>query len=78
MDTTTTIGVIGAGLILIAFAMNQTRRWSTESMQYDVVNLVGSLLLLIYAYLLDSYPFMILNGIWLLVSVRDMVAYLRR
>lgn len=67
------IGVIGAGLILLAFTMNQLRRWSTESLVYDVVNSVGSLLLVIYAVLLNSIPFLILNLVWFVVSAKDVV-----
>ena len=67
------IGFIGMVMILFAFIMNQTHRWKDTSLQYDIVNAVGSLLLIIYALFLESIPFLVLNGIWALVSVRDVV-----
>jgi hypothetical protein len=73
MNLETIIGVAGASLILIAFVLNQFGKWSKDSFSYDLVNASGSLLLIVYAYLLVSYPFMILNGVWFLVSVRDLV-----
>ena len=73
MDTTTLIGIIGATIILIAFLLNQSGKWSRESRSYDAANVIGSLLLLIYSYLLGSMPFMVLNTVWLLVSLRDVI-----
>ena len=67
----TIIGSTGATLILIAFILEQTHRWKDTSLKYDLVNLVGSVLLIIYAILLRSWPFLILNTVWALVSLRD-------
>jgi hypothetical protein len=76
MDSVTLIGATGAGLILIAFILNQSGRWNQESIWYDGVNVVGGLLLVLYAYLLGSWPFLVLNGVWTLVALRDVCAYL--
>jgi hypothetical protein len=78
MDTTLIIGIIGATIILIAFLLNQFGRWSRESLSYDVANGIGSALLLAYSYLLESWPFFVLNLVWLLVSIHDVVKDLRR
>lgn len=64
-------GIVGMFLILLAFLMNQFHRWKTDSLIYDLVNVIGSLLLMVYAIFLNSYPFIILNLIWLLFSLRD-------
>ena len=71
MDFYTIIGVIGALIILAAFFLNETHRVSEDSLDYDLMNLVGAFLLLIYAFSLRSWPFLILNSIWLLVALRD-------
>ena len=78
MDTTTLIGSTGAAIILIAFFLNQTHKLSQDSLKYDVSNLIGSGLLVIYAVLLSSVPFAILNGVWFLVSLRDTFSDSRR
>ena len=69
----TVIGTLGAGIILVAFFLNQKHRLSQDSFTYDLLNLIGSGLLVLYAYLLSSTPFGVLNGIWFLVSLRDIV-----
>lgn len=78
MDQTTLIGTTGAFLILVAFVMNQLNKWRSDWLVYDAVNLVGSAFLVLYAYILKSYPFLVLNGVWALVSLRDVVVELSK
>lgn len=73
LDPTTLIGTLGALLILIAFTMNQMHKWKNDYLIYDLINLIGSGLLIIYAAILKSYPFLVLNGVWAFLSLRDVV-----
>ncbi len=75
---TTFIGASGAALILIAFILEQTHRWKDTDLKYDVLNLIGSALLIVYAVLLRSYPFLVLNGVWAIVSLRDVLGDMKR
>jgi len=70
---TTAIGFSGMALVLFAFLMNQFKKWNSESVTYDIANTAGSALLVIYAIILKSYPFLILNAVWAIVSARDIV-----
>ena len=65
------IGLTGMSLILIAFVMNQIHKWKDISLTYDIVNVIGAGLLVIYSIMIQSYPFLILNSVWTLVSLRD-------
>lgn len=78
MNITEIIGASGATLILIAFILEQTHRWKDTDLKYDAVNLLGSALLIVYAVLLQSYPFLVLNGVWAIVSLRDVIVDLKR
>ncbi len=78
MNITEIIGASGATLILIAFIFEQTHRWKDTDLKYDAVNLLGSVLLIAYAVLLHSYPFLVLNGVWVIVSLRDVIVDLKR
>lgn len=73
MFNPTFIGICGAGIILLAFILNQTGAWKRESFSYDLANVLGSALLVVYAYFLKSYPFIVLNGVWLAVSLKDVI-----
>ncbi|MBU0665880.1 MAG: hypothetical protein ABIC91_03270 [Nanoarchaeota archaeon] len=65
------IGFIGMFLILLCFVMVQIHKWKDTDFKYDFWNLVGALLLVVYAVLIKSYPFLILNAVWVFVSLRD-------
>jgi len=78
MDYKTLIGTTGALLVLIAFVLNETHKWSDGSLVYDLTNFLGSSLLVYYALALSSWPFTALNAVWLLVSLRDTFTDLRR
>lgn len=67
------LGVIGAGLILLAFTMNEFNKWNSKDLIYDYTNLIGSILLLIYAISDVVWPFIILNSVWAIVSLKDII-----
>ncbi|MCA9360314.1 hypothetical protein H6785_02280 [Candidatus Nomurabacteria bacterium] len=73
MDNFTLLGLLGAGSILVAFVLNQFGKWSKDSFSYDAVNTFGAFILIIYAHLITSYPFMVLNTVWFIVAFRDVV-----
>jgi len=51
-------------LILIAFVLDEFHKLSVDSKSSILMNIAGSVLLIIYAYTLDSIPFIILNLVW--------------
>lgn len=64
-------GLVGMSFILSAFVMNQFHKWRDDFLEYDGVNAVGSILLVYYALVIASWPFLLLNLVWFLVSIRD-------
>jgi lipid-A-disaccharide synthase-like uncharacterized protein len=71
MDTVTLIGTSGATIILIAFFLNQLELWKSNDLIYDTTNFIGGAILVYFAWKTNSLPFLILNGVWTLVSLRD-------
>ncbi len=67
------LGITGAALILIAFVLNQQRILDDDDIGYDLCNLAGGTLLIFSAYHLHSLPFLLLNGVWTLVSLKDVL-----
>jgi len=65
------VGYVGMGLILFAFIMNQIGKWHHDNRYYDTTNALGSLCLCIYSYILGSIPFLVLNIVWLIVSIKE-------
>lgn len=68
------IGILGALFVLIGFVLNQTHKIKDTDLSYDVINFIGSASLVVYAAALASYPFIILNFVWVAVSLRDVIA----
>jgi hypothetical protein len=71
------LSVLGAGLILLPFAAHQFQKLATDSLSYQLMNLVGSALLTGVAVVLRQYGFIMLEGTWALVSLVGTVRVLR-
>lgn len=78
MNTTLIIGILGAAIILAFFLLEQTNKVNNKSLWYDGGNFIGSALLVIYAILLSSIPFLILNGVWAIFSLKDVFIDLKK
>lgn len=65
-------------LLLLSFFMEQTRRWKNNDIKYDTVNFFGAVMLVIYAYSGDAYPFLVLNSVWAIISLRDIIKYFKK
>jgi hypothetical protein len=62
------IQIIGALLILGAFAANQRGHMSSDSQLYLGLNLVGSAILCVLAIASGQIGFVLLEGVWAIVS----------
>lgn len=67
------IQIAGALLILSAFAGQQLGRISGSSQLYLVLNLVGSAILAVLAANEQQYGFLLLEGVWALVSAWSLI-----
>lgn len=67
------LGLIGAVLILLPFAASQTGRLSTTTVLYQLPNLLGSLLLTAVAVVSRQYGFVLLEGVWAIMSVVGLI-----
>jgi hypothetical protein len=78
MDAVTIAGTIGAVIILVLFLLNQFKLLSVDNVWYDLGNVVGGFILLIYSYLIMSIPFILINAVWTFFSLRDVVYSFKR
>ena len=69
MNYENTIGVIGVGLILMAYFLHTARYIPNNGKLYYVMNIFGAALACYASFLIDYLPFVILEGTWTLVSI---------
>ena len=71
------VQVVGALLILFAYAAAQFGALNQRSRLYLVLNLVGSAVLTLLAWREEQWGFLLLEGVWALVSLGGLVQFQR-
>ena len=71
------IQVVGALLILAGFAAVQLERMRPDSRLYLTLNLVGSAILAVLAWHESQWGFLLLEGVWAIVSLWSLVQLVR-
>jgi len=67
------IGTIGVGLILFAYFASTFNLISGKAKMFFVLNAIGSGLACYASYLIAYWPFVILEGTWMLVSLIGLI-----
>jgi hypothetical protein len=62
------VQIVGALLILAAFTAVQLERMRTDSRLYLALNLLGSAILAVLAVIGSQWGFVLLEGVWAIVS----------
>ena len=71
------IGTIGVGLILLAYFLNTAKMLERNKRAFYVMNIIGALLACYASFLIDYFPFVILEGTWTLVSIYGLMKTMR-
>lgn len=67
----------GAILVLAGFTLAQVRVLDPQSLTYLVLNAVGAGILAVLAFEEQQWGFLLLEGVWTVVSLAGLVARLR-
>jgi len=72
------VSLVGSLLILTAFAANQLGRMTAEERRYTLLNLFGASILAVVALVEEQWGFLLLEGVWAVVSLYALVRPPRR
>jgi uncharacterized protein with PQ loop repeat len=70
-------GSLGVAILLLAFVLNMLKIIKTESLSYLLLNFIGAGIACFASWLIPYFPFVILEGVWAVVSLVSLVKYLR-
>jgi hypothetical protein len=71
------VQLVGAILVLAAFTLAQLRVLDPQSIPYLVLNVVGAAILAALALEEQQWGFLLLEGVWTLVSLGGLIGRLR-
>lgn len=73
MNLSNWIGTIGVTILLIAFALNILKKITPESKVYLSLNIIGAALAGVSSYMINFWPFVILESVWVLASLMALI-----
>ncbi len=72
------LGTLGVSTLLIAFALNLDGRLAHTSHAYHGLNAFGAGVLLVVAWRIEFIPFVILEGVWMLVALLALAGLIKQ
>jgi hypothetical protein len=76
--TVQVVSVLGSLAILAAYAANQFGWWQTASLRYSLLNALGAAVLTAVAAIERQWGFLLLEGVWTVVSVAALARIARQ
>lgn len=73
MNSIDWIGTLGVFQILLAYLLNLSQKIKTSDWLFIILNCTGAGMACLASVLLDYLPFIILEGVWTLVSLMSLV-----
>ena len=77
MNTNDLIGTLGVGLILLAYAGNTFGWIKKDGLLFFLGNVIGAALACLASWLINYWPFVILEATWCVVSLIGFVRILK-
>lgn len=62
------LGVLGAVLILFGFYRTSIGKWTNKTWWYEMDNLAGAAMIIVYAFNVGAYVSVVVNVVWAVVA----------
>ena len=77
MKTSDIFAIAGVSLLLLAFALNLAGKVHNKSISYLVLNVIGGGLAGVSSYLIEFWPFVVLQTVWTVTSLVMLINSIR-
>ena len=74
-NTNDLLGFTGVAILLAAYLLHQLNKLSKDGLPYILMNIAGAALACFASYLIRYLPFIILEAVWMLVSVMALIEW---
>ena len=78
MDIYQWIGFLGMIFIVIAYLFLQTNKYSINSLQYQLLNIIGAILLLISLFVHFNLGSFIIEIFWIIITIYGIIINIKR
>ena len=78
MSADQVVQLVAASLILAGFILSQRNLLDADSYPYLILNLVGATILVVLAFQMQRWGFVLLEGVWALVALAGVILRLVR
>ncbi len=63
------LGWIGSVLVIAAYGLNSYQKIKSNSIAFQLMNLIGAILLIVNSIYKEAYPFTFINTVWVVIAV---------
>jgi Ca2+/Na+ antiporter len=78
MNISEILGSLGVTILLLAFVLNLMKLIRTDSLVYGLLNALGAAIACYASFIIPYFPFVILEGVWTVLSIVALVKTLSR
>jgi hypothetical protein len=72
------LGWVGSVLVISAYGLNSYQKIKSDSLPFQLMNLVGGVLLIINSIYKEAYPFTFINTVWVIIAIPALIRILNK
>lgn len=72
------LGWIGSIAVVAAYGLNSYQKIKSDSITFQLLNLIGAILLIINSIYKQAYPFTFINSVWSVIAIVAIMEIIRK
>ena len=77
MDIYQWIGFVGMAFVVLAYLFLQTNKYTIKSLEYQLLNLVGAILLLISLFVHFNFGSFVIEVFWIIITIYGIIVNIK-